>query len=63
MVEIGPKLVQAEIKEITDTTVRVDIPGRIGVITVPHRHVITNNKLKIGQKVEFYFSYLRALDE
>ncbi len=63
MIELTPKRVEAVIVEITDMAVRADIPGRIGVITVPRRHVFTDRPLKVGQRVEFYFSYLQVIDE
>lgn len=63
MIQLNPIRVEAKIVEVTDTTVRADIPGRIGVVTVPRRHVFTDKELAVGQKVEFYFSHLQVLDE
>lgn len=63
MIQLNPIRVEAKIVEITDTTVRADIPGRIGVVIVPRRHVFTDKELAVGQKVEFYFSHLQVLDE
>lgn len=63
MIELTPKRVEAVVTELTDTTIRVDIPGRVGVITVPRRHVFAEKEIKVGQRVEFYFSYLQVIDE
>lgn len=63
MVELRPIRVEATIVEVTDMMIRADIPGRIGVVMVPRRHVYTDKELAVGQKVEFYFSHLQVLDE
>jgi hypothetical protein len=59
-VELIPQLTKAKIVEINDTAVRVSIQGRLGVITVPLRWVITEKELQPGQEVEFYFSYMNV---
>jgi hypothetical protein len=59
-VELIPQLTKAKIVEINDTAVMVSIQGRLGVITVPLRWVITDKELQQGQEVEFYFSYMNV---
>jgi len=59
-VELVPQLTRAKIVEINDTAVKVSIQGRLGVITVPLRWVITDKALETGQEVEFYFSYMNV---
>lgn len=63
MVELQPFRVEAKIVEVTDLMIRAEIPGRIGMVMVPRRHVYTDKELAVGQKVEFYFSHLQVLDE
>ena len=58
--ELIPGLTRAKIIEINDTAVKVSIQGRLGVITVPLRWVISDKKLDVGQEVEFYFSYMNV---
>lgn len=58
--ELIPQLTRAKIVEINDTAVKVSIQGRLGVITVPLRWVITDKTLEAGQEVEFYFSYMNV---
>ena len=59
-VELIPQLTRAKIVEINDTAVKVSIQGRLGVIMVPLRWIITDKTLDIGQDVEFYFSYMNV---
>lgn len=60
-IELDPQLTHAKIIEINDTAIKVSIQGRLGVITVPLRWVFTDKRLKIGQDVQFYFSYMNVL--
>lgn len=60
---LNPILMNGRITETNDTAVKVDLEGRLGVITVPRRWVITDKKLEPGQKVEFYFSYMQVLEK
>lgn len=61
MIELKPILTKGKIVEVNDTAVKVDIQGRLGVITVPLRWVFTEKKLETGQQVEFYFSYMQII--
>ncbi len=60
---LTPKLMRGKIVQVNDTAVKVDLQGRLGVITVPRRWVFTDRLLAAGQQVEFYFSYMQVLDE
>jgi hypothetical protein len=60
MIEPVPMRAQGKIAEVNDTAVTVDIPGRMGRITVPLRWVFTEKKLEPGLTVEFYFSYMQV---
>ena len=62
-IELKPILTQGKIVQVNDTAIKVDIQGRLGVVTVPRRWVFTDVFLEQGQKVEFYFSYLQVLPE
>ncbi|WP_444641744.1 CBO2463/CBO2479 domain-containing protein [Caproiciproducens sp. R1] len=60
--ELNPILMEGKVVEVNDTAVKVDIQGRLGVITVPKRWVLTDFPLQLGLKVEFYFSYLQVTE-
>lgn len=62
-IELSPILTKGKIVNINDTAIKVDIQGRLGVITVPRRWVYSDNTLEIGQKIEFYFSYMQVVPE
>ena len=55
-IELKPILTQGKIVQVNDTAIKVDIQGRLGVVTVPRRWVFTDVFLEPGQKVEFYFT-------
>ncbi|WFR59776.1 CBO2463/CBO2479 domain-containing protein [Anaerocolumna sp. AGMB13025] len=59
-VELNPQLTRAKVIDINDTAVKVSIQGRLGVITVPLRWIISDKALEVGQEVEFYFSYMQV---
>lgn len=61
LVTLAPVLTQGRIVEVNDTAVKVEIAGRLGVITVPLRWLFSEQKPVSGQQVEFYFSYLQAV--
>ncbi len=60
--ELNPILMKGKIVAVNDTAVKVDIQGRLGVITVPRRWVLTERVLEPGLKVEFYFSYMQVTE-
>jgi hypothetical protein len=60
-IELTPKMARGEITEINDAAIRVEIKGRMGVITVPLRWVFAEKPLELGQEVEFYFSYMNVI--
>jgi hypothetical protein len=59
--ELDPRLLRGEITEVTDVGVKVAIKGRMGVLTVPRRCVLTDRELAVGQSIEVYLSYVRVL--
>jgi len=61
MVELMPVLTKGTIVEVNDTAVKVEIAGRLGVVTVPLRWLYADRAPSPGQQVEFYFSYLQTV--
>lgn len=62
-IELKPVLMKGKVVSVNDTAIKVDIQGRLGVITVPRRWVFVESELAEGQKVEFYFSYMQVVEE
>ena len=60
-VELHPVLTHGVIREITEVGVRIGITGRMGVLSLPLRSVLTDKPLKLGQECEFYLSYVNVL--
>jgi hypothetical protein len=64
---INPVMMGGLVKEVADDQVRVHLHGRLGVITVPEKLIITDEKIKSeklepGHEMEFYFSYLQVVE-
>lgn len=51
------------VKEVTDDRIKVHLHGRLGVITIPKRLVITSEPLEPGHETEFYFSYIQVVEK
>ena len=49
-------------KEVQGGKVKVHLHGRLGVITIPERLVIGNEKLEAGHEMQFYFSYIQVVE-
>ncbi len=62
-ITLEPVLTKGKIVEVNDTAIKVNIQGRLGVITVPRRWVFTDRILETGASVEFYFSYMQVLED
>lgn len=60
---IHPVKMGGQIKEISDNLVKVHLHGRLGVVTVPKTLVVSQNALKPGYEVEFYFSYMQIVEQ
>ncbi|WP_371365986.1 CBO2463/CBO2479 domain-containing protein [Sporomusa rhizae] len=58
--ELNPRLLKGKLVEITDVGVKIAINGRLGVLNLPLRFIISDNKLQIDDEVEFYLSYVRV---
>lgn len=61
--QINPVLMGGTIKNISsDGTVKINLRGRLGVLKVPSEIVINREELDVGKKLQFFFSYLRVID-
>ncbi|WP_353948426.1 CBO2463/CBO2479 domain-containing protein [Sporolactobacillus sp. Y61] len=59
--ELTPTLLPGKIIEVTDLGVKVTLKGRMGIIQVPMRCVITDKQLQVGQTIQVYLSYIQVL--
>lgn len=59
---INPIKMGGLVKEVTDDQIKVHLHGRLGVITVPKRVVISSEELEPGHEMEFYFSYIQIVE-
>ncbi|WP_454968382.1 CBO2463/CBO2479 domain-containing protein [Gemella sanguinis] len=60
---INPVAMGGIIKEIRDNNVKINLHGRLGVITVPTKLVKIKDNLEIGHVLEFYFSYIQVMED
>lgn len=59
---VGPIKMGGLVKEISGDKVKVHLHGRLGVITIPKRMIITNEELETSHETEFYFSYIQVIE-
>lgn len=59
--DLVPKLLPGKIIEVTEIGVKVELKGRMGIIIVPLRCVITDKPLAVGQEIRVSISYIQVL--
>ena len=60
---INPVLMEGKIRDRYETSVKIQLRGRLGVIELPKDLIVGDKKLDIGDKVRFYFSYIQAVEK
>lgn len=60
-IDLSPKLLEGTIVEVHELGVKIELNGRMGVISLPLRSVFTDKKLVVNDKVEIYMSYANVL--
>ena len=60
-IELTPKLLCGKIVAITDMNVKIELKGKMGIVNLPLRAVITDKPLELDNEVELYLSYARVL--
>lgn len=58
--ELNPRLLKGKLTEVTEVGVKIAINGRLGVLSLPLRFIITDKKLEVNDEVEFYLSYVHV---
>jgi hypothetical protein len=62
-VELSPKLLKGRLTKVTDAGATIELDGRMGVLHLPLRCVLTSRKPAIGDKVEIYLRYARQIPQ
>lgn len=57
-----PKLLKGRIVQITGMGVKIELKGRMGVLTLPMRSVFTDKEPALDDQVELYISYARVVE-
>ena len=60
-IELKPVLLEGDIIRVSERDVKIELKGRMGIIILPRRSVITDKPLEEGQKVELYLSYAQTI--
>jgi len=60
---INPVRMGGLVKNVSDHTVKVSLHGRLGVITVPDKLIISDEIIEPGHEMEFYFSYIQVVED
>ena len=60
---INPVKMGGLVKEVFEDRVKVHLHGRLGVITVPKRLIISHETPVVGHEMEFYFSYIQVVED
>jgi hypothetical protein len=59
--ELSPRLLKGRLTNVTAAGVTVELVGRMGVLHLPLRFVLTETPPAAGDEVELYLSYARQL--
>lgn len=59
-IELTPRLLAGRLVQVTDINAVIELKGRMGMLHLPLRSIITDKKLEIGDPVEVYISYAKV---
>lgn len=60
-VDLIPRLVRGKLTEVLEGGVKIAFDGKLGVLSIPSRLVITDQKPAVDDEVEIYLSYARVM--
>jgi hypothetical protein len=60
-IELMPRLLNGRLVKVTDMNAVIELKGRMGMLHLPLRSIITNKKLETGDAVEIYLSYAKIV--
>lgn len=59
--ELVPRLLSGRLVKISGMGACIELKGRMGMLTLPLRSLITPKPVEIGDEVEIYLSYARVI--
>lgn len=59
---INPVKMTGQVKALKDNQLEIHLQGRLGILTVK-REILLSEEIKAGDQIEFYFSYIQAVEE
>lgn len=59
--ELNPVLLKGRIIEASERDVKIELQGRMGIIILPKRSVITDKPLQNGDEAKISISYAQVL--
>jgi hypothetical protein len=62
-IDLIPALLRGKLTKVTDAGVSIELRGRMGVVNLPARCVVTSSVLQVEDEVEIYLSYARKIDK
>jgi hypothetical protein len=62
-IDLIPRLLRGKLTRVTDAGVSIELRGRMGVVHLPARCVVTSSRLKVEDEIEIYLSYARKIDK
>ncbi|MDN6502583.1 MAG: hypothetical protein L0K60_11740 [Tetragenococcus koreensis] len=61
--QLQPIRLRGRIINISDRDVKIELPGRMGIVMLPKRSIICDNIPNLQDKVEIYLSYAQVVNE
>ncbi|MDL2268251.1 hypothetical protein LJC46_09780 [Desulfovibrio sp. OttesenSCG-928-G15] len=58
--ELMPRLLVGRLVKVTDINAVIELKGRMGMLHLPLRSIITDKHMAEGDEVEVYISYARV---
>lgn len=62
-INLIPRLIKGRVIEVNDMGVKVEFLGRMGVLQVPLRMVVTDKPIEVNDEVEIYMSYVQVISK
>lgn len=59
--ELTPRLLPGKVIQVTEVGVKISLKGRMGILSLPLRCVITDKKLEVDDDIEVYISYAKVI--
>lgn len=58
--ELFPRLLTGRLVNVTEINVVIELKGRMGMLHLPLRSLITPKPMEVGDEVEVYLSYAKV---